>query len=59
MPGVIVSVAQGVGRGDVQQTHGMEPVGEARRGSPVCSRCGARPKRGASVAQASTNARRI
>lgn len=59
MPGVIVSVVQGVGRGDVQQTHGMEPVGEARRGSPFCSRRGARSKRGAPVVRASTIARRI
>jgi nitrogen regulatory protein P-II 1 len=30
MPGVTVSVVQGFGRGDVQQTHGMEPVGETQ-----------------------------
>jgi nitrogen regulatory protein P-II 1 len=30
MPGVTVSVVQGFGRGDVQQTPGMEPVGEAQ-----------------------------
>lgn len=30
MPGVTVSVVQGFGRGDVQQTDGIEPVGEAQ-----------------------------